>query len=83
MIEAPTAVTEALTALIEALTALIAIGRDQDHDPVTVASTPDAVAQENIVAEILVREDLILVTAIETERIATEEIVDFVVMTMV
>lgn len=71
-----------ITIVIEDPTAVIVKGRDQDHDPVTVASTPDAVAQETIVAEILVRGDLIRATATETEKIATEEIVDLVVMIM-
>lgn len=67
---------------IEEPTAEIVIEKDQDHDLVIVASIPDGVVQENIAAEILVRGDLIHVTATETEKIAIEEIVDLVVMTM-
>ncbi len=68
--------------VIEEPTAVIVIEKDQDHDLVIVASIPDAVVQENIAAEILVRGDLTHVTATETEKIAIEEIVDLVVMTM-
>lgn len=72
VIEEPTAV----------IVIVIVIEKDQDHDLVIVASYPDAVVQENIAAEILVRGDLTHVTATETEKIAIEEIVDLVVMTM-